>query len=283
MKIIDKLISVNVSGRRTRTDGVVLHSTGSRSARSQFGWFSNPKAQASSHLHIADDGETERYVADDRIAWANGQGNGRLLAIETQGDGTAPWTEAQLDSIAQAIAAWHRKYRFPLRLMTSSKPSEKGIGYHRLGVPRSRWGVGVWLITGGERWSSAVGKVCPGDPRIAQMPEVLRRVKKIVGDTTPTSPTPPKVKPVKVKPAVVLTVGSIGAKVKKLQKALNKRFPGYRNAVTVRRGHLLTPDGIYGAATAAWVREFQKRAGLVDDGVCGPLTIAALKRYGITL
>ena len=273
MKIVDKLISVNHGGRRARTDGVVLHSTGSRSATSQFGWFSNPKAQASSHVHVADDGTVERYVPDDLIAWANGQGNGRLLAIETQGDGTTPWTEAQLDSIAQAIAAWHRKYDFPLRLMTSSKPAEKGIGYHRLGVPRSKWGVGVWLIPGGERWSSAVGKVCPGDPRIAQMPEVLRRVKAIVGDTTPTSPTPPNVKPVQVKPTVIYTVGSTGTKVKNLQKALNRVFPSYSK---------LAVDGIYGARTAAVVREFQRRAGLVVDGVCGPLTIAALKKYGVT-
>lgn len=273
MKIVDKLISVNHGGRRARTDGVVLHSTGSRSARSQFGWFSNPKSQASSHLHVADDGEIERYVPDDLIAWANGAGNARLLSIETQGDGTTSWTDEQLDSIAEAIAAWHRKYGFPLGLMTSSKPSEQGIGYHRLGVPRSKWGVGVWLVTGGERWSSAVGKVCPGDPRIAQMPEVLRRVKEIVGDTTPTSPTPPKVKPVKPKPTVIYTIGSTGTKVKNLQKALNRVFPSYSRLVA---------DGIYGALTATVVREFQRRAGLIVDGIVGPLTIAALKKYGVT-
>ena len=275
MKIVDKLISVNHGGRRARTDGVVLHSTGSRSATSQFGWFSNPKAQASSHVHVADDGTVERYVPDDLIAWANGAGNARLLSIETQGDGTEPWTPEQVESIAQVVAAWSAKFGFPLQLMSSSKPTEKGIGWHRLGVPPSKWVSGLgWLLPGGEKWSGAVGKVCPGDKRIAQVPQILARAQAING--TAPAQTPVKPKPAaKPKPAkgTVYTIGSSGSKVKNLQKALNRVFPSYSKLVV---------DGIYGARTAAVVREFQKRAGLVDDGVCGPLTIAALKKYGVT-
>lgn len=275
MKIIDRLITTNHGGRRARTDGVVLHSTGSRTATSQHGWFSNPKARASSHRHVADDGTVERYVPDHLIAWANGAGNARMLAIETQGDGTTGWTPAQVESIAQCIAEWHREFGFPLRLMTSSKKTERGIGWHRLGVPPSRWVSGIgWLVTGGERWSSDVGKVCPGDKRIAQMPDVLARAKAIVGDKTPTPSKVPAKKPVKAPTVVVLTIGSSGSKVRKLQTGLNRVFPTYSRLVV---------DGHYGARTAAVVREFQRRAGLVADGVCGPLTQAALKRYGVSL
>lgn len=295
MQITDRLVSRNFGGVRATTDGVVLHSTGSAGARSQYGWFNNPAAKSSCHTHHDSFGVVERYVPDHLIAWTTGAGNARLLGIETQGDGTTAWTPEQIESLAQDIARMWRKYKFPLRLMTSSKKSEKGIGYHRLGVPRSKWVPNTapgWLVIGGEKWSSAVGKVCPGDKRIAQMPEILARVKQIVGDTAPApAPAPaPALKPKpKPKPApkpatvTVLTRGSTGAKVRALQKALNKHFPGYRNSVKVQRSKLLVVDGHYGAATAAWVAEFQRRAGLYVDGSCGPLTQAALKKYGIKL
>ena len=159
--------------------------------------------------------------------------------------------------------------------MTSSKTSEKGIGWHRLGVPPSKWVSGLgWLVSGGEKWSGAVGKVCPGDKRIAQVPQILARAQAINGTApaqTPVKPKPAaKPKPAKV---TVYTIGSSGSKVKNLQKALNRVFPSYSKLVV---------DGIYGALTAAVVREFQRRAGLVVDGIVGPLTIAALKKYGVT-
>ena len=37
-------------------------------------------------------------------------------------------------------------------------------------------------------------------------------------------------------------------------------------------------DGDYGTATQAAVRAFQKDRGLVDDGICGPKTWAALEK-----
>jgi N-acetylmuramoyl-L-alanine amidase len=39
-------------------------------------------------------------------------------------------------------------------------------------------------------------------------------------------------------------------------------------------------DGIFGRRTAAALAYFQREVGLVADGVCGPLTIAALRRLG---
>lgn len=72
-----------------------------------------------------------------------------------------------------------------------------------------------------------------------------------------------------------LAEGSTGTKVKNLQRGLNKAFPAYSKLVV---------DGIYGAKTAAVVREFQRRAGgLTVDGVVGPKTTAAFARYGVDL
>lgn len=39
-------------------------------------------------------------------------------------------------------------------------------------------------------------------------------------------------------------------------------------------------DGIFGEQTAAALTEFQRNAGLTADGICGPATVAALRRLG---
>ena len=63
----------------------------------------------------------------------------------------------------------------PLDLMPDSKPGRRGWGPHRLGIEHSR-GIGAvpgWLLPGGERWSSHIGKECPGDAKVAQVAELL--------------------------------------------------------------------------------------------------------------
>lgn len=77
--------------------------------------------------------------------------------------------------------------------------------------------------------------------------------------------------------------GSKGTRVATLQKGLNKVFPAYRTAVSVNKGKLLTVDSIFGAATEAWIKEFQRRTGLSVDGIVGAKTIAKLAGYGIKL
>lgn len=71
-----------------------------------------------------------------------------------------------------------------------------------------------------------------------------------------------------------LANGSTGAAVKTLQAGLNSRFPAYSK---------LTKDGVFGNATEKSVKEFQRRTGLVADGVVGPKTKSALARYGVKL
>ena len=80
-----------------------------------------------------------------------------------------------------------------------------------------------------------------------------------------------------------LRVGSTGTRVRALQEGLRRVFPAYRNAVAVQRGRLLHVDSSFGAQTEAWVIEFQKRSGLVPDGVVGSKTAAALAAYSIRL
>jgi len=65
----------------------------------------------------------------------------------------------------------------------------------------------------------------------------------------------------------LLSNGSRGLAVRNLQAAL--RLDGYAIAV----------DGDFGDETEAVVRAYQRRVGLVDDGVAGPKTQAALKGF----
>ena len=80
-----------------------------------------------------------------------------------------------------------------------------------------------------------------------------------------------------------LRVGSTGTRVRALQEGLRQVFPAYRNAVAVQRGRLIHVDSSFGAQTEAWVIEFQKRSGLVPDGVVCSKTAAALAAYSIRL
>lgn len=64
-------------------------------------------------------------------------------------------------------------------------------------------------------------------------------------------------------------LGSRGSEVKAIQQKLKERGI-YKGGV----------DGVYGKATAAAVKKFQKQQGMTADGICGPAT---LKKLGITM
>lgn len=70
----------------------------------------------------------------------------------------------------------------------------------------------------------------------------------------------------------LLLRGSRGARVRRLQKGLNRVFPAYAD---------LAVDGVYGAATQQAVKAFQRRSDLTADGVVGAKTRRALQKYGI--
>lgn len=152
-------------------EGVVFHVAESESS-SLFGWFNSAAARASSHLYVLRDGSFEQYVSLKDRSWAQQAGNDRLISVETQGMAAGEWTDAQLETMAWLAKTFAAEYGFPVRLMESSKVTEKGIGYHLLGVP-AKTGDKV-SRTGGELWSRGV-KSCPGPDRVKQMPTVVKK------------------------------------------------------------------------------------------------------------
>jgi peptidoglycan hydrolase-like protein with peptidoglycan-binding domain len=70
--------------------------------------------------------------------------------------------------------------------------------------------------------------------------------------------------------ARLLKLGAVGADVRALQDALNREGGGAAARLVV--------DGIFGAKTHARLLAFQRGAGLVPDGVVGPLVWDRLAR-----
>lgn len=97
-----------------------------------------------------------------------------------------------------------------------------------------------------------------------------KRVGGLVVDGVPGPKTQAKLFAVHAAPAPApvakgtLHRGSTGSAVVALQRKLKSHYPAYAGR--------LAADGIFGAATEAAVREFQRRAGIKVDGVVGPIT-----------
>lgn len=127
------------------------------------------------------DGEVFQWQDTGWRADANLDGNPRIISIETADNAPnlvrdiQPWTPKQLDAIVKIIVWACKTHDIPAVLIPDSKPGRRGIGYHRQGCEHSS-GVGKvpgFLVAGGERWSSSLGKECPGPQRIAQIKAII--------------------------------------------------------------------------------------------------------------
>jgi hypothetical protein len=153
------------------------------------GYFRNSAANGpgyagtESHFGVGPDGTIYQWQDTDFQAEANGAGNDHVISSENAdmgapfpkwgGSDVPAFTPQQIEANAQ-IAAWcQRTHGIPLDPVPDSRRGRRGMAYHRLGVPRNK-GDRV-SQTGGELWSSSAGKVCPGDRRIAQVPQVRSR------------------------------------------------------------------------------------------------------------
>lgn len=169
---------------------VVLHGTAGNDT-SPYGTFA--KGASCSHFWIAYDGRREQYLDTSWPSAADRDGAARSISIETSSppSGAGVWTPEQVASIVDLLR-WIRTQHpgIPLRIVGSSDASEAGIGWHRVGIDGNFPALPSLLAGrgqrgGGQLWSSARGKVCPGNDRIAQVPAILAAL-----TTTTPAPTP---------------------------------------------------------------------------------------------
>jgi hypothetical protein len=173
--------------------------TGYVGTESHYGIGGNWGSDRSSKL----DGVVYQWQGREYSADANGEGGPRVISIETadnapaRASSLAPWSPAQVNALINLIAwecsyAAHRacpktwtchkgtvwngvRVAIPPAMIHDTRSTARGLAVHRQGIEHSL-GVGKvagWLRPGCERWSTARGKECPGDARIAQFRGII--------------------------------------------------------------------------------------------------------------
>lgn len=120
-----RLVRNQSSRMGRRISAIAVHSTESTDIpnsrddlNSIFNWFNNPVSDASSHLGIDGDGQTDRWVEDHRKAWTILDLNSVTLNIEFVGRAAQPaaaWEDRQIRAAARWCAHWSIKHDIPLR------------------------------------------------------------------------------------------------------------------------------------------------------------------------
>ncbi|MER8220351.1 N-acetylmuramoyl-L-alanine amidase [Streptomyces sp. NPDC094143] len=222
-----------------------------------------------SHFGVDFDGSLGQYLSTTTRADANYQANRRAdgsgaISVETASNTAAsdPWTDEQLEALADLGVWGHRAHGIQLRACRSG--ADSGYGIHRM-FPQ---------------WSPS-GTDCPGDLRAAQfraelLPEIIKRAGK------PAAPAPGGTK----KPVVSL------AHI----RAAQRRDPGlpqggttYKAEALVVEGALYKAgllarrwvDGSLGSRTRPAVAEWQERCGFRGADADGYFGRESLTRLGV--
>lgn len=172
--------------RMTQVDILSIHTMVGSLASTDSMWRRTGYSGNHSHFGIGGNGECTQWQDTAYRAAANYNGNWHIISVEcadvgapfpawNTNDGAAvpAFSTPQLETLAQLIAAMCKAHNIPCQLIPDAKPGRRGIGYHRLGVPG-------YMVAGAEQWSTAQGKVCPGNRRIAQIPQVIARAQQIL-------------------------------------------------------------------------------------------------------
>ena len=197
---IRKKITAKNRDRMTWYRRVNLHVAVSE-ASSLFGYF-NQKGIADSHFYVRKDGTIEQMVDTAYQAYADLQGNDATISIETQGGlhntQTEKWTPAQIESLARIYAWAVKTHGIPVKMAKDSIPtgtSSHGLSWHRLGIDGNFPGdILHGRVPGGMHYSTSRGKVCPGNAKIRQVPDVFARAQQILNGTPAGGTTPPTTK-----------------------------------------------------------------------------------------
>jgi hypothetical protein len=172
--------------RMTQVDIISFHTMVGSLAGTDGMWRATGYSANHSHFGFGGNGECWQWQDTAYRAAANYQGNWHIISGEfadigpefpkwntSDGSAVPAFTPAQFESAAQWVAAMCKAHNIPPVVITDSRVGQRGVGWHRLGVPG-------YMAPGAEQWSTAQGKVCPGNRRIAQIPAIVTRAQNIL-------------------------------------------------------------------------------------------------------
>lgn len=213
-------------------------------------FFARPATKASAHFCIDSDSAVQCVNLKD-VAWAAPGANHDGVQLEHAGfarQSPADWDDMysrkMLARSAKIAASVVTEYDLPVTFLRAPDlaAGRRGISTHAEVSKAFRLS---------DHTDPGVG--FPIQRYLAQILDALDR---------------PPVDPPKTKPSPpILHKGDTGWRVKQAQKLL------------VAADQKLVPDGVFGVWTERAVRGFQRRAGLIGDGVIGPMTWKALWQH----
>ena len=212
---------------RVPRGAMLLHTNGGGAElRGWWGQIAARGQRIGAQYQVFNSGRIVCYVDPSLVVYHAYGASEWAIGVETEDDGNpgTPWTAAQINSMA-LIGRYHH---VPPRMLVGPGPGD-GVGYHQQHT----------------EWNQS-GHGCPGSVRVAQIPQVLRR---IAG-----APVPPPA-PAAYRYWRMLQQGNQGVDVQHMQRRLG-----------------VTADGIFGPQTAAALRAWQRAHGLVPDALFGPLS-----------
>jgi hypothetical protein len=179
-------------GRRLRKaahNRMNVHITAGSS--SPFHWFSAP-GRASSEFCVLPNGVIEQYGDSDFRFEADLDGNDATHSVENVGI-NGPLTEPQVQANARIFRWLREQYGLKNQIARDAHPGESshGLSWHRLGIdgnfpPLPSPLAGRRQRGGGMRYSLAIGKTCPTDAVILQIPRIFALSQPLPRLTPPT-------------------------------------------------------------------------------------------------
>jgi len=212
------------------------------------------------------DGTEHRFLPLDAQPVLNAYANPFSIGWETQDYGsatlnTSPWTDAQIETMAEACVAAHRAFGIPL--LRANAWDGAGIGYHAM------WGVNTTLHPKRNPWTTQKGKTCPGTARSAQLDTIIWRANELLNPKPKLALTKEQILAIRqaTKPTIRPFDGAPG----------NNEHLGFlvtyvQIMLSVVASQPVGVSGVYDGATYNGVIAIQTLFGLVRDGIVGQQT-----------
>lgn len=244
-------ISPNKTSPRTHEiDTITIHCVVGQCSAERLGAIFTPTSkQASCNYGIGYDGRIALIVEEKDRSWcsSSSSNDNRAITIEVASDTTHPY------------AVNDAAYKSLINLLVDI--------CQRNNIKELKWKADKSLIGQPDKQNMTVhrwfaNKACPGEYLYSRHGQIAAEVNARLNGEVVKEPV--KVETPQTNSYPIIRSGSTGEYVKKAQERLNKH-----NAS-------LVVDGIFGDATLAAVKKFQKENNLDVDGIVGPKTWAAL-------